>query len=180
MFLIHDIFDGWGTPQGDTIAAKNLAAAQCEYSRLKAELHGRMALGLDTIQTEEMMSLVFDYAETLRDEVALGPTLFDTCDSVEAYEAQLALILEARPSERVIDYKAIKQRIPLADYVGQHTQLKKRGDKYIGKCPLPDHKDDTASLHIYPDQSWYCFGCRRGGDLFHYVKARGTRIEDLG
>lgn len=126
------------------------------------------------------MSLVFEYAEELRHAVELGPTLYDTCDSVEAYETQLALIHENKPKDGAIDYKAIKARVDLVDYIGRHTQLKKRGDKHIGKCPLPDHQDKTASLHIYPDQSWYCFGCRRGGDLFHYVKARGERIENLG
>lgn len=180
MFLIHDIFDGWGTPRSKGPDAQALAAAQRSYSDLKAQLHGQMALGLDTIQTERDMSLVWEYAESLRATVELGPTLFETCDSIEEYETALALIEESKPTARKIDYKAIKQRIDLADYIGNHTQLKQRGDKWIGKCSLPDHKDDTASLHIYPDQSWYCFGCRRGGDLFHYVKARGTRVEDIG
>lgn len=179
VFLIHDLFDGWGTPKHENCPDANaLAVAERAYSDLKRELHGRMALGLDTIQTESDMSLVWEYAESLRAVVAQGPSLFDLHKSLEEYETAVAVVASAAKPR--IDYKEIKKRIKLADYIGQHTQLKRRGNKYIGKCPLPDHQDDTASLHIYPDQSWYCFGCRRGGDLFHYVKLRGTRIEDLG
>ncbi len=38
------------------------------------------------------------------------------------------------------------------------------------KIPCPFHEDDTASLAIYPDGSWYCFGaCRAGGSLYDFA-----------
>jgi peptidoglycan LD-endopeptidase LytH len=35
-------------------------------------------------------------------------------------------------------------------------------------CPLPDHDDPDPSCRVWnePDRGWYCFGCRRGGDIY--------------
>jgi len=41
-------------------------------------------------------------------------------------------------------------------------KLVKKGDKFIGKCPF--HDDDTPSFFIYPDNRFYCFGCKATGD----------------
>ena len=35
-------------------------------------------------------------------------------------------------------------------------------------CPLPGHDDRTPSCRIY-DQSFHCFGCGRGGDIFAFA-----------
>jgi hypothetical protein len=38
--------------------------------------------------------------------------------------------------------------------------------RWTARCPLPDHDDATPSFSVYEDSdSWYCFGCGRGGDL---------------
>ena len=31
------------------------------------------------------------------------------------------------------------------------------------KCPCYDHNDSTPSFSIYPDNSYFCFGCRKKG-----------------
>jgi len=40
-------------------------------------------------------------------------------------------------------------------------------------CPLGLHRDETPSLHAYPDPAagWYCFGCRRGGSIYNLAGA---------
>lgn len=44
------------------------------------------------------------------------------------------------------------------------------------KCPLPDHNDKTPSMWIYEySNTWYCFGCAKGGDVIHLV----ALIEDI-
>ena len=56
------------------------------------------------------------------------------------------------------------------------TQLEKRGDLYVGLCPL-HHDKDTPSLTIYPrTDSWCCFGgCKpkkgryNGGDSVEFI-----------
>lgn len=38
--------------------------------------------------------------------------------------------------------------------------------RWKARCPLPDHDDATPSFIVYEDSdSWYCFGCGRGGDV---------------
>ena len=50
------------------------------------------------------------------------------------------------------------------------VSLKRRGKVLQGLCPF--HKDEkTRSFTVYPeDQSFYCFGCHKGGDVFNFVQ----------
>ena len=34
-------------------------------------------------------------------------------------------------------------------------------------CPFHNEKD--PSLHIFENQSWYCFGCGKGGDVYDFL-----------
>jgi hypothetical protein len=36
------------------------------------------------------------------------------------------------------------------------------------RCPLPDHDDPDPSCRVWSEaaRGWYCFGCRRGGDIY--------------
>ncbi|SHJ92273.1 replicative DNA helicase [Anaerobranca californiensis DSM 14826] len=64
----------------------------------------------------------------------------------------------------------IKDKINIVDYIGQFTELKKRGNLYQGKCVLHNDKD-TPSLTVYDEtQSFYCFGCKAGGGVIDFVK----------
>ncbi len=40
--------------------------------------------------------------------------------------------------------------------------LKQRGKRYWACCPF--HEEKHASMCFYPDGSWFCFGCKAGGD----------------
>jgi hypothetical protein len=77
---------------------------------------------------------------------------------------------------RLVEMKAIAQeikgRITIVQYLEQYvpwTTLYGVGDRMRGRCPFPDHDDKTASFTIFPDDHAWCFGCRRGGDLFRIV-----------
>lgn len=49
-------------------------------------------------------------------------------------------------------------------------------DKYHSKCICPLHNENTPSFYYYKDtNSWYCFGCKKGGSATHFV----SRIEDI-
>ena len=51
-------------------------------------------------------------------------------------------------------------------YAETVTKLKKVGLRMVGSCPSHDHEDPSPSFTVYPESnSWYCFGCSRGGDL---------------
>lgn len=63
----------------------------------------------------------------------------------------------------------VKERIDLEMLCARFGPiLTPKGRDLWGLCPLPDHHEKTPSFHITPSkQQWKCFGCGRGGDLFH-------------
>lgn len=63
----------------------------------------------------------------------------------------------------------VRSRIDLVDVVSDHVRLTRRGRDLYGLCPFHDEK--TPSFHVTPQmQSWYCFGCEEGGDVFKFVE----------
>ena len=63
----------------------------------------------------------------------------------------------------------IRARVDLVDLVSEHVRLTRRGREMIGLCPFHDEK--TPSFGVNPQmQSWYCFGCQQGGDVFTFVE----------
>src|SRR5438874_6451596 len=63
----------------------------------------------------------------------------------------------------------VKARLNLVDVVSQQVRLTKRGREFVGLCPF--HQEKTPSFTLNEQmQSWYCFGCQKGGDLFSFVE----------
>jgi DNA primase catalytic core len=55
--------------------------------------------------------------------------------------------------------------------VGETVQLKKAGTTFKGICPF--HGEKTPSFTVTPSRdSWKCFGCGLGGDVFSFVMQR--------
>ena len=62
----------------------------------------------------------------------------------------------------------VKQKIDIIDIIGQHITLKKSGRNFRGLCPF--HGEKNPSFYVYPEQqSWHCFGCNTGGDVFSFI-----------
>jgi DNA primase len=71
------------------------------------------------------------------------------------------------PSEDARDQ--VRSRLNLVDVVQQHVRLRKQGRELYGLCPF--HQEKTPSFHVNEQkQSWYCFGCEKGGDMFEFVE----------
>ena len=69
-----------------------------------------------------------------------------------------------------VDIDAIKDQYPLAEVVGRHVVLKRRGHQLIGLCPF--HDERTPSFTVYPqDQRYHCYGCAAHGDIFDFLLA---------
>lgn len=63
----------------------------------------------------------------------------------------------------------IRERLDIADIVGQHVALKKQGRTLKGLCPF--HNEKTPSFQVNQErQIWKCFGCGLGGDIFTFVQ----------
>ncbi|HKG57789.1 MAG TPA: CHC2 zinc finger domain-containing protein [Candidatus Limnocylindrales bacterium] len=65
----------------------------------------------------------------------------------------------------------MKSRLNVVDVVGESVSLKKAGATYKGLCPF--HGEKTPSFVVTPARdSWHCFGCGLGGDVFSFVMQR--------
>src|SRR5258708_34728029 len=63
----------------------------------------------------------------------------------------------------------IKAKIDVVDEVGLVVALRKSGKSLQGHCPF--HNERTPSFHVFPEsQTWRCFGCQEGGDVFTFVE----------
>ncbi len=67
----------------------------------------------------------------------------------------------------------VKSKLSVVDVVGETVQLKKAGTTYKGLCPF--HGEKTPSFTVTPGrESWKCFGCGEGGDIFSFVMKRDS------
>jgi DNA primase len=67
----------------------------------------------------------------------------------------------------------VKSRLSVVDVVGESVSLKKAGTTFKGLCPF--HGEKTPSFVVTPQrESWHCFGCGLGGDIFSFVMQRDS------
>ncbi|MCE9554897.1 MAG: DNA primase [Planctomycetes bacterium] len=65
----------------------------------------------------------------------------------------------------------VKQATDIVDLVGGHLPLRREGRIFKATCPW--HDDTRPSLQINPErQSWKCWVCDVGGDVFDFVMRR--------
>ena len=62
----------------------------------------------------------------------------------------------------------IRDRLDIAEVIGETVTLKRRGGRYWGLCPF--HHEKSPSFTVTPDKGvFYCFGCQKGGTIFDFV-----------
>jgi DNA primase len=65
----------------------------------------------------------------------------------------------------------VKSKLTVVDVVSETVQLKKAGTTLKGLCPF--HGEKTPSFIVTPGrETWHCFGCGEGGDIFSFVMRR--------
>lgn len=62
----------------------------------------------------------------------------------------------------------LKNRNDIVSVVDSYVRLTKKGGRYWACCPF--HHEKTASFSVTPDkQIFYCFSCKKGGDVIKFV-----------
>ncbi len=67
--------------------------------------------------------------------------------------------------------KEAVQVVDLAERLCGPGQLRRSGNTWTARCPLPDHEDKTPSFVVYPEtESFFCFGCLHRGDVVELAR----------
>ena len=65
--------------------------------------------------------------------------------------------------------EALRDGSDIESIISSYITLKRQGRIAKGLCPF--HSEKTASFTVYTDsQSFYCFGCQKGGSVFTFVQ----------
>src|SRR5579863_2151313 len=63
----------------------------------------------------------------------------------------------------------IKAKVDIVEEIGLVVALQKSGKSLKGLCPF--HNERTPSFYVFAEtQTWHCFGCNEGGDVFVFVQ----------
>jgi len=65
----------------------------------------------------------------------------------------------------------VRAAFDIVDVIGSHLELRPQGRAFVATCPW--HNDKRPSLQVNPQrQTWKCWVCNIGGDIFSYVMQR--------
>ncbi|GHO60568.1 CHC2 zinc finger domain-containing protein [Ktedonobacter robiniae] len=66
--------------------------------------------------------------------------------------------------------ETIKAKVDVAEEIRLIVPLHQAGKAFKGRCPF-NHNEWTPSFYVFPEtQTWRCFGCNEGGDIFSFVQ----------
>jgi DNA primase len=67
--------------------------------------------------------------------------------------------------------KEVRSVADIVEVVSAHTELRRRGTRFVGLCPF--HDERTPSFTVEPKEKlYYCFGCQAGGDVLDFLQEK--------
>jgi hypothetical protein len=122
-------------------------------------------------ESDPLYEVVYEYWQDAIPEARKTP--HSDATTAEDYEALLDQ--KAAPKPYRVTYADVKARLNVIDYAYRFTdEIRHIGGKASLCCILPTHHEKTPSMWLYPNSnSFYCFGCREGGDLIDLIKKMG-------
>ncbi len=71
---------------------------------------------------------------------------------------------------------SLKTAVSLVEIVGENVELRKTGNRFMGRCPF--HGDRSPSFSVNAE-FYYCFGCKETGDAISFqMKLHGLSFEE--
>lgn len=67
------------------------------------------------------------------------------------------------------DVARVRAATDIVQVIGQHTQLRKVGQRWSGLCPFHNEKSPSFSVNGQ-EGLYYCFGCQKSGDVITFVR----------
>jgi len=65
----------------------------------------------------------------------------------------------------------VRAALNIVDVIGSYVEVRRQGRGFVARCPF--HDDRRPSMQIHPErQSWKCWVCDVGGDVFSFVMQR--------
>jgi DNA primase len=65
----------------------------------------------------------------------------------------------------------VRTTADMVEVVSAHTELRRRGARWLGLCPF--HDERTPSFSVDPvEKLYYCFGCQAGGNIFTFLEEK--------
>ncbi len=146
-----------------------------EMEQANRTLAGHLGGDLASVDAARILrpagTLSHKYRPPVRVELLhLDPTVrYESAELLEGLTAapsrsKLVAGTRARAGRTDLDERLLA--IPAARYVRELAGLEARRD---GKVNCPFHPDDTPSLQLYEDGTFYCYGCGTGGSVYDFA-----------
>lgn len=119
-------------------------------SKVKSEL---LQQNSEDAELKYKMSCMY----TVREEKRLAEIIVELDNIINARD------MLTEKSKEDLDVVSAKE-YPIEDFV---SDTKKTGRLLVGKCPF--HQEKIGSFTIYPNNTYYCFSCKRGGDSIDFI-----------
>jgi hypothetical protein len=104
--------------------------------------------------------------ELLHLDPAAHYELAELVDGLTPAPSRAATAAGGRERAARVELDELLLAIPAATFVRELAGLEPRRD---GKVNCPFHPDDTPSLQLYQDGTFYCYGCCAGGSVYDFA-----------